>query len=75
MFRSLCAESVEFLRQRRSRAVLVESAHEEGQTNKQGLYQRKRSDKVLTTCTQYMTGWAASEEFCGEMKHILIYEL
>ena len=53
----------------------MESRHEEGQTNQQGLYQRKGSDKVLTTYTQYMTGWAASEEFCGEMKHILIYEL
>ena len=33
----------------RSGAVLMESRHGEGQTDKQGLYQRKRSDRVLTT--------------------------
>ena len=49
MFRSLCAECVEFLSQMRSGAVVMESRHEEGQTDKQGLYQRKRSDRVLTT--------------------------
>ena len=49
MFWSLCAECVEFLSQRRSGAVLVESRHRESQTDKQGLYQRKRSDRVLTT--------------------------
>ena len=49
MFWSLYAECEEFLSQIRSRAVLMESRHEEGQTNKQGLYQRKRSDRVLTT--------------------------
>ena len=46
MFWSLCAECVEFLSQRRSGAVLVESRQEQGQTDKQGLYQRKRSDSV-----------------------------
>ena len=49
MFWSLCAECAEFLRQRRNGAVLMESRHGEGQTDKQGLYQRKRSDRVLTT--------------------------
>ena len=60
---SLCEECLEFLSQRRSRAVLMESRHGEGQTDKQGLCQRKRSDTVLTTYTRYMLGWAASEEF------------
>ena len=64
MFWSLCAECVEFLSQRRSDAVLMESRHAEGQTDKQGLYQRKkRSDRVLTTYIRYVLGWAASEEF------------
>ena len=53
MFWSLYAECVEFLR---SRAVLMESRHREGQTDKQGLYQRKRSDRVLTTYIQYLLG-------------------
>ena len=44
---SLCAECVEFLSQRRSGAVLMESRHGEGQTDKQKLYQRKRSDFCL----------------------------
>ena len=37
MFRSLCAECVEFLSQMRSGAVLMENRHGEGQTVKQGL--------------------------------------
>ena len=41
-----CAECVEFLSQRRSGAVLIESRHGEGQTDKQGLYHRKRSESV-----------------------------
>ena len=45
MFWSLCAECVEFLSQMRSGAVSMESRHR-GQTDKQGLYQRKRSDSV-----------------------------
>ena len=49
MFWSLCAECVEFLSQRISGAVLVESRHGKCQTDIQGLYQRKRSDRVLTT--------------------------
>ena len=48
MFWSLCAECVEFLSQMRSGAVSMESRHEKGQTDKQGLYQRKRSDTALT---------------------------
>ena len=48
MFWSLCAECVEFLSQRRIGAVLMESRHGEGQTNKLGLYHRKRSDRMLT---------------------------
>ena len=48
MFWSLCAECVEFLSQMRSGAVLMES-RQRGQTDKQGLHQRKRSDRVLTT--------------------------
>ena len=63
MFWSLCAECVEFLRQRRSGAVLMESKHGEGQTDKQGLCQRKRSDRVSTAYIRYVLGWAASEEF------------
>ena len=54
MFWSLCAEYVEFLSQMRSGAVLMESRHREGQTDKQGLYQRKRSDRVLTTYIRYI---------------------
>ena len=60
---SLCAEFVDFLSQRRSGAISMESRHGEGQTDKQGLYQRKRSDRVLTTYTRYVLGSAASEEF------------
>ena len=42
----------------------MESRHEEGQTDKQGLYQRKKkSDRVLTTYIRYVLGWAACEEF------------
>ena len=58
-----CAECVDFSSQVRSGAVLMESRHGEGQTDKQGLYQRKRSDRVLTTYIRFMLGWAASEEF------------
>ena len=65
MFWSLCAECVEFLSQRRSGAVLMESRHRKGLTGKQGLHQRKRGDRVLTTYIGYVLGWAASEEFCG----------
>ena len=63
MFWSLCAECIEFWSQRKSGAALMESRHGEGQTDKQGLYQRKRSDRVLTSYIQYELGWAASEEF------------
>ena len=63
MFWSSCAECVEFLIQMRSGAVLMESRHGEGQTDKQGLYQRKMSDRVLTTYIRYVLGWADSEEF------------
>ena len=63
MFWCSCAECVEFLSQRRSGAVLTESRHEEGQTDKQGMYQREMSKRVVTTYTQYVLGWAASEEF------------
>ena len=63
MFWSLCAECVEFLSQRRSDAVLMESRHAEGQTDKQEVYQRKRSDRGLTTYIRYVLGWVASEEF------------
>ena len=62
MFWSLCAECIEFLSQMSSRAVLMESRHGEDQTGKQGLYQRKRSDRVLTTYIQYVLGWAARAE-------------
>ena len=47
MFWSLCAECVEFLSQRRSWAVLMESRHGEGQTDMHGLYQRNRSDLLF----------------------------
>ena len=52
-----------FLESRGGGDVVTESRHEEGLAGKQGLYQRKRSDKVLTTCTRYVFGWVASEEF------------
>ena len=58
----------------RSRAVLMESRHGEGQTDKQGLYQRKRSDRVLTTYIRYKLGWAASEEFWEGVKLDLVFE-
>ena len=48
-------DCIEFLRQKRRGAVLVESTHKEGHTNKQELYQRKRNDKELITYTQYLT--------------------
>ena len=63
MFWSLCAECVEFLSQMWSGTVLMDSRHGEGQTDKQELYQRERSDRVLTTYIRYVLGWAASEEF------------
>ena len=75
MFWSLCAECVEFLSQRRSGAVLMESRHGEGQTDKQGLYQRKRSDRVLTTYVRYVLVWAASEKIREGVKHDLVYQL
>ena len=54
---------------------MVESRHRESQTDKQGLYQRKGIDRVLTTYIRYVLGWAASEEFRKRMKHDLVYEL
>ena len=47
MFWSLCAECLEFLGQRRSGAVLIESRREEDQSGKQGLYQRNWSEKSV----------------------------
>ena len=41
----------------------MKSRHEEGQTVKQGLYQRKRGDRVLTTFIPDVLGWAARKEF------------
>ena len=75
MFWSLSVECIEFLSQIWNEAVLMKSRHGEGQTDKQGLYQRKRTDRVLTTYIRYMLGWAASEEFCEGVKHYLVYEL
>ena len=49
MFWSLCVECEEFSSQRRNGAVLMESRHEGGQTDKQGLYQRKKRNRMLTT--------------------------
>ena len=63
MFWSFCVECVKFWSQMRSGAVLMESRHGEGQTDKQRLYQGKRSDRVLTTYIQYVIEWAASEGF------------
>ena len=63
IFWSLFAECEEFLSQMRSGAVLMESRHRESQGDKQGLYQRKGSDIVLTTYIRYVLEWAASEEF------------
>ena len=77
MFWSLWAECVEFLSQRRSGAVSMESRQKEGSTDKQGLYQReeKKSDRVFTAYTRYVLGWAVTEKFRGEVKHDLVYEL
>ena len=50
----------------------MESRHGEDQTGKQGLYQRKRSDRVLTTYIQYVLGLAASDEVWGGVKHDLV---
>ena len=44
----------------------MESRHGEGQTDKQGLCQRKRSDRVLTTYIRNVLGWATSEEYNDE---------
>ena len=63
MFCSLYAEFVDFLGQRGSGAVLMESRCKERQADKRELYQRKRSNRVLTTYIRYVLGWAASEEF------------
>ena len=41
MFWSLCAECVEFLSQRRNGAVLMESRHGEGQTDKRAVSEKK----------------------------------
>ena len=54
MFWSLCAKCVKFLSQRRSGAVLMDGRHGEDQTDKQGPYQRKRSDRVLATYIRYV---------------------
>ena len=54
---------------------MMESRHGEVQTDKQGLNQRKRSDRVLTTYIRYVLGWADSEEFSEGVKHDLVYEL
>ena len=59
MFWSLCVECIEFLSQMRSGAVLMESKHGEGQTDKQGLYQRKRNDRVLATYS--IRAWMGSQ--------------
>ena len=53
----------------------MESRHEERQTDKEGLCYRKRIDRMLTAYTRYVLGWAASEDFRGEVKHKLVYEL
>ena len=50
IFWSLCVECVEFLSQRRSGAVLMESRHGEGQTDKQRQYQKKKEG--VTECCQ-----------------------
>ena len=71
MFWSICVKCVEFFSQKSQ----MDSTYEEGQTNKQGLYQRKRSDRVLTTYTRYVHGWEASEGFWGGVKHDLTYGL
>ena len=72
---SFCVECVEFLSQMRSGAVLMESRHGEGQTDKQGLYQRKRNERVLTTYLRYVLEWASSEEFREGVKHDLVHVL
>ena len=77
MFSFLRAEYVEFLSQRRSGAVLMESTHEEGQKGKQGQFWRKRSDKVLTFCTRFVFGYRqpVNFDFCGGVRRDLVYEL
>ena len=52
----------------------MESRHGGGQTDEQGLYQRKRSDGVLTAYTRYVFGQAASEGFQGNMISFMSFE-
>ena len=68
MFWSSWVECAEFLSQRRNRAFLMKSRHKEGQADKQGLYQRKRSDRVLTEgCScQDLHIWTP----CSELKRV-----
>ena len=49
----------------------MDSRQGKDQTDKQGLYQRKRSNRVLKTYTRYMLGWPTGEEFWEEVKHDL----
>ena len=49
MFWFYRVECIEFLSRKRSGVVLIDSAHEEDQTAKQGLCQRNRNDKELIT--------------------------
>ena len=53
-------ECEEFLGQKKIGAVLMESTHEEDQTDKQGLHQKTG---VTMSYIQYVLGEAASEEF------------
>ena len=58
---SLFVECVELLSQMRSGTVLMEGRHGEGQTDKQGLYQRKRSENrrhVHTTSVYVSLRWS-----------------
>ena len=68
MFWSLCAECVEFLSQLRSGTVLMESRHGEGQTDKEGLYQGKRSNRVL-----HAHSYALNGALSAYMLDLLIY--
>ena len=53
MFWSLCAKCVEFLSQRRSGAVLTESRHGEGQSDKRELFQKEKKKGVESVDNLY----------------------
>ena len=59
---------------------MKEITRQEGETDKQGLYQKKKQCQSVDNLYNnlhnlYVPGWAASEEFLEGVKHDLVYEL